>query len=93
MPEFTPEQQQIEDLVERCLDEAGNALETNEGLLFDAIMNAESLEDARQAVLEQYTRLNMDTLQDVLHRGILAAQCWGRYTVDEETPEEDADHA
>ena len=41
MPEFTPEQQQIEDLVERCLDEAGNALETNEGLLFDAIMNAE----------------------------------------------------
>lgn len=87
MPEFTYNQQQVEILVSRCIAEAADALETNEGLLFDAVMRAETLESAMDAVLQLWPHLSVSVLADVLHRGLVAAGCWGILTAQQETEE------
>lgn len=87
MPEFTYNQQQVEMLVSRCIAEAADALETNEGLLFDAVMRAEKLESAMDAVLQLWPHLSVSVLADVLHRGLVAAGCWGILTAQQETEE------
>ena len=91
MPEFTPEQMSLEHLAQSCLEEAGAALETNEGLLFDAIMTAESMEEAMDAVLGLYPRLSIDPLADILERGLLMASLFGHYTAEQELPDAEAD--
>lgn len=85
MPEFTPEQQRLEELVERCLAEAEDAMETNEGILFDAVMGAQDFADAQVRLLECWPKILVDALADILHRGLVAAECWGRFTVDNES--------
>ena len=87
MPEFSPEQMSLEHLAEACIDEARTALETNEGLLFEAIMAAENLEDAMERALALYSRLSADTLADILERGIMMASLFGHYTAEQELPE------
>lgn len=87
MPEFTLEQMALEYLADQCLEEAAQILETNEGLFFDAVMQAESFEAAMDAVLDLYTRLSVSALADVLHRGLLMATVFGHYTAQQELPE------
>lgn len=85
---FTPEQQRLEELAERCLAEAETAMETNEGFLFAAITGAKDWEDAQIRLLECWPKLSSDALADILHRGLVAAECWGRLTVENEAEEE-----
>lgn len=81
---LTPDQQAIDDLAAELVQEAGHALDGNERLIVQAILEAESYEDAIERLLELYPQLSADRLQDLLERGLFAAGAFGRHTADQE---------
>ncbi|MDH3975520.1 MAG: DUF935 domain-containing protein [Deltaproteobacteria bacterium] len=84
---FSPQQQAIEELVEKVTKLAAGALEGNEKLLMDIVLKAESYEEAFAALLEAYPQLKTDELEEVVFQSGLNAHLFGRYTVQEEGKE------
>lgn len=79
---YTPEQQAIEDLAARCLDEALAVSRDLRNKVDEAIARAETPEDLLLLLAEIFEEAGRkDELGDVLLRGILAANLWGRTTV------------
>jgi phage gp29-like protein len=84
---FTEEQQALEALAERSIEEAVAALADNEAKILDAVQGAASYEEAMDKLLALFPDLDVRQLDDVLARTLLAADMFGRYTVKEETRE------
>lgn len=81
---FTPEQQALEDLAADLVQEAAGALDGNERLIVQAILESDSYDDAIERLLELYPQLSADKLQDLLERGLFAAGAFGRHAADQE---------
>lgn len=79
---YTPEQQAIEDLAARCLDEALAVSQNLRARVDEAIQMAQTPEDLLLLLAEIFEEAGRkDELGDVLLRGILTANLWGRTTV------------
>jgi len=81
---FTPDQQAIEDLIAQISPEAAEALEGNERLLIQAVMESESYDEAFQKILDLYPRLSVATLEDLMECVLLNAGLFGRYVTRQE---------
>lgn len=78
--DFTEEQQALEALAERSIQEAVSALAGNEAKLLEAVQGAASYEEAMERLLALYPAMEVDQLEDVLARTLLAANSFGRMT-------------
>lgn len=83
--EFTEEQQALEALADKSVKEAVSALAANEEKILEAVQGASSYEEAMDKLLALYPALEVGQLEDVLARTLLAADMFGRHTVQEET--------
>lgn len=81
---FTPEQQALEDLADLAITEAVTALAGNEEKILAVVTGAESYEEAMDRLLNLYPDIEVDRLEDVLSRTLLAAGMFGQATVQEE---------
>lgn len=75
-PRFTPEQQALEDLADTAL--AGIDLSGNEELIIAAVESADSYEQAMENLVALYPRLDLDGLQEMMERSMVAAEMFGR---------------
>jgi len=73
---FTPEQQALEVLAETSL--AGVDLATNENALLQAVLQAESYEQAMENLVALYPGLDMAGLQSMMERAMVASEMHGR---------------
>jgi phage gp29-like protein len=73
---FTPEQQALEDLADRAL--AGVDLGANETRIVDAVQAAGSWEEAVENLLALWPDMEMESLQAMVERAIVAAEMFGR---------------
>lgn len=86
---FSPDQQAIEDLAARCLDEALAVLGDLRARVDEAIERAQTPEDLLLLLAEIFEESGRkDELGDVLLRGMLAANLWGRATALDESKKE-----
>jgi len=83
--EFTKDQQALEGLAEKGIAEAVQALKPNEEKLLGVVLDSESYEEAMEKVLNLYPELEVDQLDDVLGRTLLAAGSFGQHRMQEET--------
>lgn len=83
--EFTEEQQALEALADKSIKEAVSALADGEEKILEAVQGAASYEEAMDKLLVLYPDLAVAGLEDVLARTLLAADMFGRMTVQEET--------
>jgi phage gp29-like protein len=81
IPQFTPDQQALEDLAERAIEAAVVTLQQHEQLIVEAVQAASSYEDAIQRVMELYPAMNMDRLAALLESCMIGAQGFGRYAL------------
>lgn len=81
---FGPNQQAIEGLIGALVEAGGNALAGNEKKILDAVLSAGSFEDAMDNLLALYPDLSTDRLQDLMERGLLNADLFGRWAVGDE---------
>lgn len=79
-PRFTPEQQALEDLADRAIEEAAAGMKANEAALLAAIMESQSYEDAIEKLLEQFPALSMDALTGAMEQAMLSAGLFGLWT-------------
>lgn len=82
---FTPEQQSIEGLVEKAVNQAGDAMQGNEESIVKAIEGADSFEDAITRILELYPQMDMDRLSGILERSTLMAGIFGKWSAETKT--------
>lgn len=82
--DFTKEQQALEALADKSIGEAVSALADNEAKILAAVQGANSYEEAMDKLLALYPDLDVRQLDDVLARTLLAADMFGRATVQEE---------
>lgn len=75
-PRFTPEQQALEDLADQALAQVD--LSGNEELIVAAVESADSYEQAMENLMALYPQLNLDDLQEMMERTMLAAEMFGR---------------
>ncbi|MBU1565573.1 MAG: DUF935 domain-containing protein [Proteobacteria bacterium] len=83
--EFTKEQQALEALADKSIQEAVSALAGNEEKILAAVQGADSYEEAMDKLLALYPDIDVRQLDDILSRTLLAAGAFGRFTVQEET--------
>ncbi|WP_051284375.1 DUF935 domain-containing protein [Desulforegula conservatrix] len=83
--DFTPNQQSIENLADKAIQQAADAMKSNEDKILNAIMESTSYEDAIQKLLELYPDLDIDGLAGSLERAMLSAGIFGRWTVQKES--------
>jgi len=74
--QFTPEQQALEDLADTAL--AGVDLAANENAILQAVLQAESYEQAMENLVALYPGLDMAGLRSMMERAIVAAEMHGR---------------
>lgn len=79
-PRFTPEQQALEDLADRAIEEAAAGMKANEAALLAAIMESQSYEEAIEKLLEQFPALSMDALTGAMEQAMLSAGLFGLWT-------------
>ena len=84
LDKFTPTQQALENMADKAIQQAAEAMKANEDKILNAIMSAESYEDAMQKLLELYPELDIDGLAGSLERAMLNAGLYGRWTVQQE---------
>jgi phage gp29-like protein len=82
--EFTEEQQALEALAERSVNEAASMLEANEKKILETVQGASTYEEAMDQLLALYPDIDVAGLEDVLARTLLAADLFGRMTAQEE---------
>lgn len=80
-PRFTPQQQAVEDLVDKVFPRGAAALEGNEKLLTGIIEKAGSYDEAFELLLEAYPELEMEDMEELLFRAGLNSSLFGRWTV------------
>lgn len=76
--EFTEEQQALEDLADRAI--AGVDLGSNEEALLQAVLSAESYDQAMENLVALYPDLDMSGLRETMERAMVAAEMHGRMT-------------
>lgn len=74
---YTPEQQALEDLADRAL--GGVDLTGNEDAILQAVLQAESYEQAMENLLALYPSLDMAALREMSERAMMAAELFGRF--------------
>jgi len=77
---FTPEQQALEALADQTL--AGVDLGANEERILQAVLEADSYEQAMENLLALYPDLEMTSLQQLTERAMVAAELFGRSTLE-----------
>ena len=82
--EFTEEQQALEALADKSIEEAVSALAANEKKILETVQGASSYEEAMDKLLALFPELEVGKLDDVLARALLAADMFGRMTAQEE---------
>lgn len=82
---FTPEQQALEDLAAKGIDEATANLDENEKKILQVVQESESYEEAMEKLLNLYPDLDVTSLEDALSRSLLAAGMFGQHTAGEAT--------
>lgn len=75
---FTEEQQALENLADSAIAQVD--LGGNESMLLQAVMRAQSFDEIVATLVDLYPQLNVDDLQDLMARSMLAAELFGRMT-------------
>ena len=78
-PQFSDEQQELEDLADMAWTETD--LSTNEEKILQIVQEAESYEEAMENLLAFYPEMEMISLQDGLEKALLTADLHGRLMV------------
>ncbi|MBW1990345.1 MAG: DUF935 family protein [Deltaproteobacteria bacterium] len=81
---FTPNQQALEDFADSLLALGEDALAENERRIVEAVLAADSYEDAMERVLELYPDMDVSQLRELSEIAIANAQAFGMATVAEE---------
>lgn len=81
---FTDEQEALEALVGDSASQAARGIALNERTILEAVQSSGSYEEAFQKVMELYPDLDMDGLSAALEAGMLNADMFGKWTVQEE---------
>ncbi len=75
---FTEEQQALEDLADTALGQV--SLDRSREQLLNAVMDAESFDDVVTRLLDIYPQLDLENLEEMVARSLLAAELFGRLT-------------
>ena len=80
---FTPQQEKVEGLVAETQKEAEKALSGILGPVKELVLNATSLEEIRDGILDIYPDLDPSDLEELTARAMFVADLFGRMTVAE----------
>ncbi len=84
-PGFTSEQQALEDLTDKSIAEAEESLVGNEEKILRLVLESDSYEEVMEKMLALYPEMKADSLEDALHRSLVAAGMFGEQTASEVT--------
>lgn len=77
---FSQDQQALEGLADKGIDDGVKGLAANEEKLLRAVLESESYEEAMDKLLALYPDMEMEDLEEALSRSLLAAGMFGQHT-------------
>jgi phage gp29-like protein len=89
---FSPEQEEIEELADISVRDAVEAMRSLEAPVREMIAGASSLEEVRDRILELYAGMNGDDLEQTLADALATAALHGLTTNDDGQPTADGGH-